>query len=112
MVVLGGIPFAVGLDCSHDAAVVVGIVALDRGARLALLLVVEGEDRRAILGADVIALAVELGRVVGREKDVEQVVVAQLLIVEGDSDRFGMAGVAAANLLVRGIGEVAAGVAA
>ena len=56
----------------------VGVGALDRRARLALLLLVLREDRRAILRADVVALAVELGRVVGREEDVEQIVVAEL----------------------------------
>ena len=36
------------------------------------------EDRRAILRADVIALPVELGRIVRREKDIEQLGVADL----------------------------------
>jgi len=71
-----------------------------------------GEYRRAILRADVVALPIELSRVVGREKDVEEVVVAQLIGIEGDPDRLGVAGVAAANLFVRGIGRLATGIAA
>ena len=62
--------------------------------------------------ADVIALAIELGWVVRREEDVEQVVVAELRIVEGDADRFGMAGIAAADLLVGWVRDRSAGIAA
>ena len=100
------------LDGGHHPAVVVGVGALDRGPGLRFLRLVLGEDRRAILGADVIALAVELGRVVDREEDVEQVAIADLVGIEGDADRLGMAGVAAAYLLVGRIGGLPAGIAA
>jgi hypothetical protein len=103
MVVLRGPPLADRLDGGHDAAAIVLIRPPDRFARLALLLCVLREDRGPILGADVIALAVELGRIVCREKDVEQVAIAQLLIVEGDADRFRVPGIAAADLLVGGL---------
>ena len=47
-----------------------------------------------------------------RKENVEQVVVADLIIIEDDSDGLGMAGVAAADLLVGGIGDRAAGITA
>ena len=86
--------------------------APDRFAGLALLALVLREDRRTILSPDVVALAIELRRVVNREEDVEQIVIAQLVIVEGDPDRLGVAGIAAADLLVGGIFGASAGVAA
>ena len=62
--------------------------------------------------ADVIALAVELGRVVGGEEHVEDVVVGDLIGIEGHADRLGMAGVAAADLPVGRVVDVAADIAA
>src|SRR5436305_13745800 len=112
MIILGRPPVAQRLDRRHDAAAEILVGAGDRLARLAVLLVALREDRRAILGADVIALAIELRRVVGREEDIQQIVVAELLRIEGDPDRFGVAGVAAAYLLIGGAGDRAAGVAA
>jgi hypothetical protein len=112
MIILGRIPFAHWLDGGDDAAAIVGVGAGETLARLALLLLVLREDGGAILGSDVIALAVELGRVVSREEDVEQIVVAQLFGIEGDADRFGMAGVAAAHLAIGRVGDVPAGIAA
>ena len=80
--------------------------------RRRLLLAARREDRRAILGADVIALAVELGRIVGGEEDVEQLVIGDRVGIEGDPDRLGMAGVAAADLPVGRVGDMAADIAA
>ena len=54
----------------------------------------------AVLGADVVALAHALGRVVLLEEDLEQVGVGDLRRVEGDQHRLGVAGLAAADLLV------------
>jgi hypothetical protein len=47
-----------------------------------------------------------------REENVEQVVIAQLIVVEGDPDRLGVTGIASANLLIGGVGHVTAGVTA
>src|SRR3546814_18157337 len=63
------------------------------------------EDGGAILGADVVPLAIELGGVVSGEEDGEDVVIGDDIGIEGQQHGFGVAGVAAANLLVAGIGE-------
>ena len=62
--------------------------------------------------ADIVALAVELSRIVRREEDVEQVVIADDIGFEGHANGFRMAGVPSADLLISGIGDVAARVAA
>src|SRR4051794_20260137 len=90
----------------------VWIIAGNRLAGFALLVLVLWENRRAVLRPDVIPLTVELRRVVRREKDVEQIVVAELVGIEGDADRLGVTGVAAAHLLVGRIGDAATGIAA
>ena len=72
-----------------------------------LLLLVEVEDRRAVGGADVVALAVAGGRVVDLEEELQQVAVARPGRVEDDLDRLGVAGVVA----VGRVGVLAAGVA-
>src|SRR5882672_5898425 len=68
-------------DLGHDRLLVdLGGVELgDIGLRHLLLLVIGGEDRRAILRAGVGALAVQLGRVVhDREKDLQDLAIADL----------------------------------
>ena len=100
VIILGTPPLAHPLDRRHHAGMVGHISALDRGLSLALLLLVLRKDRRAILSPDVVALPVELGRVVNRKEDVEQIVIADLIGVERDPDGFGMASVTAADLLV------------
>src|SRR5438874_50426 len=79
MVSFGLPPVAHWLDRGDDAPAEFLIRPRDRLAGPAVLLFALREDRRAILGADVVALPVELRRVVGGKKDVEQVVVTQLL---------------------------------
>lgn len=90
VLVLGRIEGAVGLDLRDDRGregarlVELGDVGLGDprlfGARR--------EDRRAIVRADVRALAVELGRVVDdREEDLQQAPVADDAGIEGDADR-------------------------
>src|SRR5439155_3036851 len=101
-------PVAHRFDRGDDPASLLLIGPGNRFARLAVLLVALREDRRAVLSANVVALTIELRRVVRGEEDVEQVVVTQLLRVEGDADRLGMVGVAAADLLVGRTGDVAA----
>src|SRR5690606_5908855 len=65
------------------------------------------EDRRAVGGADVVALAVARGRVVDLEEELEQVAITGLRRVEHDLHRLGVAAVVA----VGRIGHVAAAVA-
>ena len=64
------------------------------------------------MGANVIALPIELGRIVGREEDIQQIVVGDSVGIEGHADRLGMTCVTAANLLVRRIDDIAADVSA
>src|SRR4030095_6803536 len=76
------------------------------------LLVIGGKDCRAILRADIGALAVELGRVVhDGEEDLQNLAVGNLLRVVFDLDRFGVTGPAARHQIVVGGLLAAAGVA-
>jgi hypothetical protein len=79
---------------------------------LGALCVVERKQRRAILCAHVIALAVELGRVVNGEKDVEQRGQIDRCGIECHADGFGMAGRARTDLFVRRARHAAADIAA
>src|SRR6516225_957710 len=69
------------------------------------------EDRRAVLAAEVEALAVAGGRIVDLPERLEQLRVADLGRVEPHLDRFGVAGAAPADPLIAGVGHVPAGVA-
>ena len=68
------------------------------------------EDSRAILVADVGSLTIELGRIVNLPKEAQQLVVIDLLRIEGYLDGFGMAGRMTADLTVRRIVDMAADV--
>src|SRR5690606_7954587 len=70
------------------------------------------ENRRTILGADVRPLAIELSRVVGVEKYIQQLVEADPARVIRDPNHFRVAGVSLANPLVIGRGLLTAGVTA
>src|SRR5919197_4050512 len=115
VVVLGVVEVAGGRDLGRDLAepalVQRALVALERGARGGRLLVVGGVDRRAVLGADVVALAHALRRVVALPEHLQQLVVRALRGVVDDQHGLGVAGAAAADLLVGGVRRVAAGVA-
>src|SRR5215211_271867 len=80
---------------------------LDRGALLVRAVV----DGGAVLRADVIALAHALGRVVSLPERAQDLVVRDLRRVEHDEHDLGVAGRAAADLLVRRVRRVAARVA-
>lgn len=67
-----------------------------------------GVDRGAVLGADVVALAEALGRVVGLPEELEQTFVRDLPGVEDHADRLRVAGQARADLLVHRVLGVAA----
>src|SRR5215470_7441845 len=69
------------------------------------------EDRRAILAAEIEALAVAGGRVVVLPEHLKQLRVADLGRVEPYLDRLGVAGAVPADLSVAGVRDVAAGVA-
>src|SRR5215469_309821 len=69
------------------------------------------EDRRAVLAAEVEALAVAGGRIVDPPECLEQLRVADLGRVEPHLDRLGVAGAAPADPVVGGVRDVAAGVA-
>ena len=69
-------------------------------------------DAAAVLRAHIVALAVEGGRVVGVEEDFQDFFQADLVGIERQAHHLGMAGVALADLLVRGVDGVAVGVAA
>ena len=104
VVLLGVVEGRGRLDLGRDRLVAgrpqVLVVGGQRHLRGLLLGVVGEVDARAVLGADVVALAHPLGRVVLLEEDLEQVGVGDLLRVEGDHHRLGVAGPAAADLLV------------
>jgi hypothetical protein len=68
------------------------------------------EDHRPVLGPDVVALAIESGGVMDLEKDLQQLLERDNVRIEFQLDDLGVACLAAANLLVAGIDEIAAGV--
>src|SRR5690349_4503079 len=69
------------------------------------------EDRRAVLAAEIEALAVAGGRIVDPPERLEQLVVADLSRVEPHFDRLGVAGAVPADPLVAGVRHMPAGVA-
>ena len=104
MVVLGVVEGPGGLDLGRHRVLAGGpqrlVVGVAGHLRRRLLGVVGEVDARAVLGADVVALAHALGRVVLLEEDLQQVGVGDLLRVEGDQHRLGVAGLRRADLLV------------
>src|SRR5262249_21116772 len=102
-------------DLGRDLAVArAGELRLERLARRLRggALRVRGRvDRRAVLRADVVALAHALRRVVVLPEEPEDLLVARLPRVEADEHRLGVAGAARADLLVGWVRRVAAGVA-
>ncbi len=84
-----------------------GVDVGDGVVRDLLLFVVEIEDRRAVAGADVVALTVLGGRVVDLEEELQQRPVVGLCRVVDDLDGLGMAGMVA----VGGVRVAPAGVA-
>src|SRR3984893_8915612 len=113
--VFGGVELGRLLDLGGDLAVarlredrLVGLLRGQGGAALGVAVVV---DRRAVLGPDVVALAHALRRVVVLPEHAQQVLVRDLGRVEHHQHRLGVAGGAAADLLVGGVRGVAARVA-
>src|SRR5215207_10713212 len=115
MIVLGVIEFARWRDLGGDGAETLGgkrllVRRLRRVGGLALR-IAEGVDRRAILGADIVALAHALSRVVTFPERLQELLVGDLLRIEHDQHHFGMTGAARADLLIGRIGRVSAGIA-
>src|SRR4029453_11069635 len=115
VVVLGVVEVAERRDLGRDLAVAGLAQALAEellGAlgRLALGLGAV-EDRRAVLGAHVVALAHALGRVVVLPEELQHLLVAGLGGVEHDEHGLGVAGPRRADLLIGRVAGVAAGVA-
>src|SRR5579871_5626771 len=94
-----------------DRARVILLLAIARCNRGALLRVTVREDGRAILIADVGSLTIELRGIVNLPKDVQQRLVVDPLRIERNLDGFGVAGRVAADLAVRWVLDVAAGIA-
>src|SRR3954454_5586281 len=114
MVVLGRVEGAGRLDAGGYRPVVdVGLIELrDVGPGDPLLLRAGREQRRAVLRADVRALAIALGRVVSDgEVDLQDTAVADPARVVGDLDRLRVAGAAGAHGGVRGRRRLAPGIA-
>src|SRR5262249_40855818 len=85
---------------------------LDRRLGGPLLIVVRVEHRRAILRSHVGPLAVQLGRVVSVEENVEEPLIADPPWIVSDADGLGVPGIAVADATVMGRFGRAAGVAA
>src|SRR5262249_37421095 len=84
----------------------------DLGLGRAALRFVGIENRRAVVCAIVVALMIQLRRIVGVEEDVQQLIVRDPLGIVGHADHLGMARVAIAHSLVIGRLFFAPGVAA
>src|ERR1700729_973842 len=87
----GGLDFGNDLSGPQAGRVDIG----DRVLRDAALLVIDVEDRRAVAGAQVVALTVLRSRVVDLEEELEQVPVGDAVRIEHDLDRLGMRAVVA-----------------
>src|SRR5215831_20246896 len=111
VVLLGPVERGCGGDLRDDlplARLLLGIARCDRGFLLARVMV---EDRRAVLAAEIEALAVAGGRIVDPPEHLKQLRVADLGRVEPHLDRLGVPGAVPADPSVARVRDVAAGVA-
>src|SRR5262245_21797506 len=111
VILLGPVERGRGGDLRDDlppARLLLGIARCDRCFLLASVMV---EDRRAVLAAEIEALAVAGGRIMDPPEHLKQLCVADLGRVEPHLDRLGVAGAVPADLSVAGVRDVAAGVA-
>src|ERR1700677_976134 len=81
------------------------LVGIPRGLRGETLGLVLPEDHRAVLAADIVSLAHALGRVVPLPEQLEHVLEARGLSIEGDEHNLRVAGLRGADLLVSGVGR-------
>lgn len=107
VIVLGDVEGLGGDDLGDDRPVEDFVIgeAGDHGLGDPLLLRRVAEDRRAVLRARVVALVVELGRVVDHEEDLEQLAIGHGLWIERNLHHFGVAGSARADRFVGRIGR-------
>jgi len=112
VVVFGGVEGFEGDDFGDDGVgpQVLGFQVLDSFFGDGFLLLGVVEDGGAVLGADVVALAVEGGGVVDGEEDVQEDSVGDMSGVKGDAHDLGVTGVPGADLLVGGINVGTAGI--
>src|SRR5262249_30225841 len=89
------------------ARLLLGIARCDRSFLLASVMV---EDRRAVLAAEIEALAVAGGRIVDPPEHLKQLREADRGGVDPSLDRLGVAGAVPADLSVAGVRDVAAGI--
>ncbi len=83
----------------------------DHVERRVALRVRMGEHDRTVLRADVVALPVQLGRIVRREEDLEDLAIADACRIECHVDDFRVARIALADVAIAGIARMAARVA-
>src|SRR6185503_6929567 len=88
-------PFRLRLDLGDNSTVPIALSPRERMLRFLFLLRVLRADRRSILRADVVALPIQLRRIMRGEKDVEEIGIADLVRIEGDPDCLGVSGAAA-----------------
>ena len=97
-------------DGGHDRLVVDVAHVGDHGLGFGTLFIGKRHDAGAVLRPDVVALPVELGRVMDGEEHLEEGFVGNDAWVKLDFHHLGVAGGAAANRLVGRMGVVAASV--
>lgn len=76
---------------------------IDHFFGFAILLFRRIENHRPVLRSHVIALAIERGRIMDREKNVQNFTVAYPAGIKGDTDNFNVPGIAVAHLAIGGI---------
>src|SRR5690606_14889881 len=112
VVVFRRVPLGWAFDSGNRRIVVLCVPARDGPLRFLVLRFAQREDRAAILRSDVVALAVQLRRIMGAEKDVEDFRIGNDRGIVGNPDRLCVTGRSAADLLVRWVRHGAADVAA
>ena len=110
MVILGQVEFVEGSHLRHDRTIpdVLAIQLVDDFLRDRLLLIVMIKDRRAVLRARVVTLAVERGRVVDHEEHIQDFLEGDDLRVERYLHHLGVTGRPGAHLLVARVGHLSA----
>src|SRR5690606_5016964 len=112
VIVLGGVPLCRPLDSRDCSAAMFGIPARDGRFGFGALTAAQRDDRAAVLGANIVALAVELRRIVRAQEYVEYFPVRNDRWIVRHPDCLGVACRAAADLLVCRVGDRPADVAA